>query len=433
MGIFSWRKKKKSDDEVGEMSFLDHLEELRWHIFRSVVAIVLFGIVLFSFRTEVIGGIFMSPFKKDFITYQFLCEQFGQFCESDIQVESVQVIAPDSVLLNTVAIEQVTVPQWTLDTIYLDTLGNIQVDSIAAPAVVKTVRTPLQLKVAVDELVGEGQMKGFSVETDSGSVVKFQAISPYEQFMKSLFYAFFGGLIFAFPYVSWELWNFIKPALSRKESRAIRWNVLNSSLLFFFGIAFGYFVILPFSVRFLSNFVLFEEAANIWRIGDVVNFVLLLLFGTGFLFQLPVVVFYLSKIGLTSPRGLRKYRKHAVVALLVIAAIVTPPDPMSQILIFVPLLTLYEVGIVISGRVEKKRLKKEKEEREKDEEYRKKKIEELRKQAEAEKAAAEKEKAAEEKAKAAEAAEEPETQDEEEDEEDDGPELGPPPGTFARE
>ena len=102
--------------------------------------------------------------------------------------------------------------------------------------------------------------------------VTIQSISPYEQFMKAMVYSFFGGLIISFPYVTWELWRFIKPALSQKEIKKVRWNVMTTSFLFFTGVAFGYFIILPISIQFLSNFVLFEQAENIWRIGDVINF-----------------------------------------------------------------------------------------------------------------------------------------------------------------
>lgn len=278
MGLFSWRKRKKRTDKVPEgteMSFFDHLEELRWHLFRSVIAIIAIGIALFVMRKEVIGGVFMTPFDSEFFTFKILCQYVSeQFCNINIPVE-------------------------------------------------------------------------------------IQAISPYEQFMKAMVYSFFGGLIISFPYVTWEFWRFIRPALTKKEVKKVRWNVVTTSLLFFVGVGFGYFVILPISIQFLSNFVLFEEASNIWRIGDVINFELLLLFGTGFLFQLPVVVYYLSRLGFVTPEFLRKYRKHSIVVLLVVAAMVTPPDPFSQILIFLPLILLYEIGIFVSARVKRRKDREE--------------------------------------------------------------------------
>ena len=132
--------------------------------------------------------------------------------------------------------------------------------------------------------------------------------------------------------------------------------MLYTSILFFFGVAFGYFIILPTSVLFLAEFVLFEEAENIWRIGDVINFELTVLFGTGLVFQLPLVVYYLSLIGMVTPKFLKKYRRHSIVILLTIAAIITPsPDPFSQLLVFTPLMILYELSIFISRRVEKRK------------------------------------------------------------------------------
>lgn len=264
------------------MSFFDHLEELRWHLVRIVIAVVVVAIVLFIFRQDVIGTVFMTPFKPDFVTFKLFCKYISdQFCNVEIPVS-------------------------------------------------------------------------------------MQAISPYEQFMRSMVYSFFGGIILAFPYITWELWRFIRPALSKKEVRKVRWNVLTTSLLFFIGVAFGYFMILPISIQFLSNFVLVEEAENIWRIGEVINFEMLLMFGCGLLFQLPVVVYYLSKLGLVTPTFLKKYRRHAVVILLVLAALITPPDPFSQLLIFIPLITLYEIGIAISRRVERRKEKADREDRKND-------------------------------------------------------------------
>ena len=282
MAIFSWRKKTKKGVREGqgdEMSFFDHLEELRWHLMRMVIAIVTVGIVLFIFRREVIGGVFMTPFKSEFITFRLFCQYVSdQFCN-------------------------VTIP------------------------------------------------------------VSFQAISPYEQFMRAMAYSFFGGIIISFPYLTWELWRFVRPALGRKEVRQVRWNVMTTSLLFFVGTTFGYFMILPISIQFLSNFVLIDEVENIWRVGEVISFEMMLLFGTGLLFQLPVIIFYLSKLGIISPAFLKRYRRHSIVVLLVLAALVTPPDPFSQLLIFLPLISLYEIGIMISRRVERRKMKADQAER----------------------------------------------------------------------
>lgn len=448
MALFSWRKTKKKNNEDGEMSFLDHLEALRWHIMRSIVAILVFAIFLFSYRVEIIGGIFMSPFDKDFVTYRILCENFGQLCNNDIRVQEVEVESPDSLILDgfiwlpdessqveeeTAALPPADTPDPIPESIPVPEdsgSGQTPGDSLPVPDSLqdtdpispdstplpnsdtntlqkdptstdtppfddgKMVKRQMRLKVSVEQFLTNGKVNGFSIQTEQGSFVKFQATSPYEQFMKALLYAFFGGLIFAFPYVVWEIWRFVQPALNKKERGLVRWNVFYSSLLFFTGVLFGYFIILPFSVTFLSSFILFDEAENIWRIGDVVNFVLVLLFGSGFLFQLPVGIYYASKIGFVTPKWLRKYRKHAVVVLLAIAAIITPPDPASQVLIFLPLIGLYEVGIAISGRVLRRKQKRDEEERAKDEEWRRKKEEEYKQRlAEQEKKALEEEQA----------------------------------------
>lgn len=473
MALFSWRKTKKKE-EGEEMSFLDHLEALRWHIMRSILAILLFAIVLFTYRIEIIGGVFMSPFDKEFITYRILCNNFGQFCNNDIRVQGIEVESPDSLTLEgfmwvpdpnaaTPPIEEIIPDSTDIEPILPDTLDPTDGDSSVVdsfPAVdslptIDTLPNPdtlsqlpsppptsldmegwiqqkIRLRVSVEQFLTNGMVNGFSVQTDKGAFVKFQATSPYEQFMKALLYAFFGGLILAFPYVIWEIWRFISPALNRKEQVLVRWNVFWSSLLFFSGVLFGYFIILPFSITFLSSFILFEEAENIWRIGDVVNFVLLLLFGSGFLFQLPVAIYYLSKMGLMTPKWLRQYRKHAVVGLLVIAAIITPPDPASQVAIFFPLVGLYEIGILISARVERRKAKRDAEEKAQDDAWRKKKEDEIRTKLAAERAAA---------IEAGEVVaeeippQEPEASEEVEEEEDDDDDvdLTPPEGIVGRD
>ncbi len=458
MGLFSWRETKKKNKD-GEMSFLDHLEALRWHIIRSIVAVLIFSIFLFSYRVEIIGGVFMSPFDKNFVTYRVLCNYFGQLCNNNIRIQEVELESPDSLTLegymwlptdegegNNVQDNppepgdfvpdngesdlndtcqrlnvldpglnenqplqdggdevEATAAQVNLDSLdssqnYPSTDGTDSIliplydteqTNISAPIAdpfltnpnlngPKTQRQPVRIQFSVEQFLSNGKFNGLSVQTQKGSFVKFQATSPYEQFMKALLYAFFGGLICAFPYVIWEIWRFVQPALNRKERGLVRWNVFYSSLLFFMGVLFGYFIILPFSITFLSSFILFDEAENIWRIGDVVNFILVLLFGSGFLFQLPVGIYYASKIGFVTPKWLRKYRKHAVVVLLAIAAIITPPDPASQILIFLPLIGLYEIGIGISARVLRKNQKREADRKVKDDEWRRGKEEEYK-------------------------------------------------------
>ncbi|MCB9235138.1 MAG: twin-arginine translocase subunit TatC [Bacteroidia bacterium] len=270
MGLFSWRKSEKDPEK--EMSFLDHLEELRWHLFRGAIFTGAIAIALFVVRKWVMTNVFFWPLQDDFITNQYLCQLTDEFCNSDV-------------------------------------------------------------------------------------AVKMQVLSPYEQFMKAMVYSFFGGVILGFPFLVWELWRFIKPGLTEGERKAARWNVLSMSTLFFSGVLFGYFIIMPFSIKFFTSFELVEGIENNWRIGDYISFVMLLMGGTGALFQLPILIYYLTRLGFVTPQFLKKYRRHAVVVILFISALLTPPDPLSQIVVFIPLFMLYEVGIWISSRVVERRRK----------------------------------------------------------------------------
>jgi sec-independent protein translocase protein TatC len=345
VAIFSWRRKRKkyaSEEDGAEMGFFDHLEELRWHLFRSVVVISVFAVVLFVYRTEVIGTVFMSPLRYDFVTYRFICEHMSDdFCPPDADAMTLLNEKKDSIA-------------WTMGMDLPATLA-LPTDSSRPQQAID-----VKVHVSVEDFVKAGKAAGFEIKKGTKEFVSIQAISPYEQFVKAMLYAFLGGLIFAFPYVVYEFWRFIRPALSPKEVKKARWNVVTISALFFTGVIFSYYILLPLSIQFLSSFVLFEEASNIWRIGDVINFEMLLLFGTGLMFQLPVVVYYLSLLGFITPQFLKKYRRHSIVVLLIVAGVVTPPDPFSQILVFFPLMALYEVGIVISRRVNKRKEREEK-------------------------------------------------------------------------
>jgi Tat protein translocase TatC len=334
------------------MSFFDHLEELRWHLLRSIVAILIFAVVLFIYRTEVIGGVFMAPFRYDFVTYRMICEHVtDEFCPPAEKNGAFFTTTADTLTLE----GSMLMPDSLFPKQQHQTL-----DSLGIPLKIQTshglVEVPIKLRIDAKKFMSSGQAAGFKMHTKSGEMVSIQATSPYEQFMKALIYAFFAGLIVAFPYVSWEIWRFIRPALSGREAKRVRWNVVTTSVLFFFGVAFGYYIILPTSVLFLAQFVLFEEAENIWRIGDVINFELTVLFGSGVVFQLPLVIYYLSLIGMVTPAFLRRYRRHSIVILLTIAALITPsPDPFSQLLVFAPLMILYEISIFISARVARRK------------------------------------------------------------------------------
>jgi sec-independent protein translocase protein TatC len=258
-------KEKKAD----EMSFLDHLEHLRWHILRSLTAIVAVAIVVFVAKDLVFRQIILSPTRSDFITYRILCQLGEQLC-----------VYPEGV------------------TIYTRQLG--------------------------------------------------------EQFMIHLKVSFWLGLIVAFPYVFYEFWKFISPGLYDKERKAARGVVFICSFLFLSGVAFGYFVISPFAVTFLSTYSVSAEVANTFTLSSLVDYMTMFTLPTGLIFQLPVVMYFLGKVGLVTADFLKQYRKHAIVIMLIAGSIITPPDAITQVLIALPLYILYEVSIIVVRRVEKK-------------------------------------------------------------------------------
>lgn len=266
------------DEEEKEMSFLDHLEELRWHLVRSVAAIAVFTIVAFLSKSIVFGQIILGPSKVDFWTFRVLCDL--------------------SELLQTQALCMDELP----------------------------------FKIQSRQMTGQ-----FTMHISSSLVV---------------------GLICAFPYVFWEIWRFIKPGLYPKERKAARGAVFYVSLMFMLGVLFGYFIVTPISVNFLANYTLDPSIQNEFDIVSYVSTVTTLVLACAVLFQLPIVVYFLTKAGLVTPEFLRTYRRHAIVVILILAAVLTPPDVFSQILVSIPLVGLYEVSIFISGRVLKKEAKR---------------------------------------------------------------------------
>lgn len=267
------------------MGFIDHLEILRWHILRSVVAILVFGIAIFINIDWVFDHIIYGPMRPDFFTYTTLCNFSHQMH-----------------------------------------LG----EALCMP--------PPNVKMQV---------------TAFGS-----------QFMSSITISFIGGFIVAFPYVFWEFWRFIKPALSLREIKNTRGAIVFVTFFFVLGVSFGYFLLAPFTFSFLSNFKLgtLQGLETKPTLDDYIENMVNIIVGTGIAFQLPVVSYVLSRIGLITPQFLRTYRKYAYVAILLIAAIITPsPDWMSQAIVSFPLFVLYEISILISGRVQKENLRREKE------------------------------------------------------------------------
>jgi sec-independent protein translocase protein TatC len=169
--------------------------------------------------------------------------------------------------------------------------------------------------------------------------------------------AMVAGLIIAFPYVLWEFWKFFKPALHTNEKETAKGAVLITSLLFFVGVLFGYFALAPLSIHFLSTYNVSPDVVNQINIRSYIGTLTSICLATGLVFELPIIIYFLTKVGLITPAFLIKYRKHSIVVIFIIAAIITPPDVFSQMLVSIPLLILFEVGILISKRVMKQKEK----------------------------------------------------------------------------
>ena len=267
-----WKKGKKGEKE---MSFLEHLEELRWHIIRSVLAILIFMIIAFVFKNIIFDTVILGPKNPAFFTNRILC-QLGEY-------------------LNTTALCINTKPL---------NLINIKM---------------------------------------SGQLTTHITVSIV------------AGLILAFPVILWEFWQFFKPALKANEARYAKGAVFAASMLFFVGVLFGFFMLAPLSVHFLSSYEVSADVVNQINIRSYIGTLTSICLATGLVFELPIIAFFLTKIGLITPTFMRKYRRHAILVIVILAAIITPPDVFSQMLVCFPLLILYEVSIIISGRVMKQK------------------------------------------------------------------------------
>ena len=262
-----------------EMSFLDHLEELRWHLIRSFAVIFIIAVVVFIFMTYIYDNLLIVHLDGSFVTYKFFCQAF-------------QLVGIDSEFC-----------ALTFD----DNLNNLDVTG---------------------------------------------------QFTMAIWTYFILGLIFAFPYILFELWRFISPGLSPNERGKSRWFIVIASLLFFIGLLFSYYVIMPMSSYFFYNFQITDKIQNTITVQSHISLLTNTLLGVSLVFELPLIIYFLSKLGLITPAFLRKYRKHALVVVLILAAVITPPDVASQVVVAIPILILYELGIIISKRVEKNLKKK---------------------------------------------------------------------------
>ncbi|MBL8000918.1 MAG: twin-arginine translocase subunit TatC [Flavobacteriales bacterium] len=262
-----------------EMSFLQHLEELRWALVRSAIAVVAGMILAFAFSTLLFDHVILAPQRADFITYRVMCR-----------------------------------------------LGH---------------------------LAGAGDAMCIR---DVGFTFQNQTMGG--QFMADLMVSFVAGFILAMPFVLWQLWRFISPGLNPRERSAVGGIVWAMAFLFLLGVAFGYFVLTPMSIQFLGSYRVGtgNAVSNEINLDSFIGTVTSMTLWTGVVFQLPLVILFLTRIGLVGPSFLRTYRKHAFVAILILAAIITPPDVTSQILVSLPLFLLYEVSILLSARAERRQL-----------------------------------------------------------------------------
>lgn len=271
-------EEKEGKKEEKEMSFLQHLEELRWHILRSISYMVVFAITAFCLKDFIFNKIILAPKMPDFFTNRLFC-QLGHW-----------LLNNDVLCIN---------------------------------------KKPFQL---------------ISISM-SGQLTTHVAV------------ALVSGVIVAFPLVVWEFWRFFKPALRTNEKKHVKGAVFFTSLLFFIGVIFGYYMIVPFSIHFLGSYQISEQVLNQIYIRSYIGTLTSIVLASGLIFELPLVAFVLTKIGVVTPAFMIKYRRHAIVVIFIVGAIITPPDVFSQLLVSTPLVGLYEIGIIISKRVYKQKLK----------------------------------------------------------------------------
>ena len=275
-GILPGKKGKgKTKEREGEMSFLEHLEELRWHLMRSAVAVVAGAVIVFINKTIILDQILFKPKYPDFVTNRL----FAWFAE---------VLNSPSIRINTTSFEIINI-----------------------------------------------DMAG--------------------QFTTHLTIAMVGGIILAIPYVFYEFWSFIRPALYDKEKRYATGAVFYTTFLFLLGVLFGYYLIVPLTTHFFGSYRVSEEVVNQINLNSYISSVCTVILGSGIVFELPIIIYFLSKVGIISSSFLLNYRKHAYVVLLLLAAIITPPDIFSMLLVSGPLILLYEVGVFLAKRIEKKK------------------------------------------------------------------------------
>lgn len=268
------------------MSFLDHLESLRWHLIRATLAIVIAGFAAFLAKGFIFDILLFGPTNADFFTYDFLCR--------------------------------------------------------------------------ITTSVGMATDGGFCFDEMPFTL---QSRTMGGQFSAHVWTSITAGFIIAFPFVIYEFWKFVSPALYENERNTARGFIFISSVLFFAGVLFGYYVLTPLSINFLGKYQVSEVVLNEFDIGSYISLVRSSVIASGLIFELPIIIYFLTKIGLVTPDSLRKYRKISLVIVLILAAVITPPDILSQIIVGIPIILLYEVSILISQMVvrrEERKMKKQK-------------------------------------------------------------------------
>lgn len=262
---------KKQEKDPAEMGFLEHVDVLRKHIVRSLLAALVFAILVFIYKDFVFDSILFLPLKKDFFTYKALC--------------------------------------------------------------------------AVGHKIGQENVMCLEIKERP-----LQTLGASEQFMNHMWISFLGGIILAFPFILKELWSFVSPAVSREKEQSFFKFLTVSLFLFLIGVLFGYFILFPMSYQFLINYSIssegWVEARN--TLENYISLISTMVFVSGLVFELPVVVYFLNRLGILGKTFLKKYRRHAAVIILIFAAVITPsPDVLSQMLVAVPMYGLYEISIFI--------------------------------------------------------------------------------------
>lgn len=272
------RRTRNGDDQ--EMSFIEHLDVLRGHLFKSAVAVAVGAIIMAVYNKFIVTRILMGPTHPDFWTYKTLCDVGHKWGFGD-----------------------------------------------------KLCMAEIHLRMQSNAVAGQ-----------------------FDTYFNIIL---IGGFIIAFPYVFWQFWKFTKPALKEKELRNTRGVIFWVSVLFFLGVIFGYFVIAPYTISFFANFSLDSNIENIWTISSYFTTISQLIMGAGLAFQLPLVMYFLAKIGVVSAAYLRRVRKYAILIIVIVTSIITPPDMLSTIIASVPLILLYEISILLCVKVEKNQAKEE--------------------------------------------------------------------------